>query len=163
MRLATIKYQGKEQVAVQVADGMITVESVGIHVNDMNELIQKYDDIKESIINGLGEAKAISKNQYELLAPIPVPSQDIICLGVNYREHIEETVDVLDFTKKTDAVYFSKRVNKANNPGGNIPVYDFVESLDYEVELGVILKKDALFVYVKLVDFTIVLKKMYLF
>lgn len=143
MRLATIKYQGKEQVAVQVADGMITVESVGIHVNDMNELIQKYDDIKESIINGSSEAKAISENQYELLAPIPVPSQDIICLGVNYREHIEETVDVLDFTKKTDAVYFSKRVNKANNPGGNIPVYDFVESLDYEVELGVILKKDA--------------------
>ncbi len=143
MRLATIKYQGKEQVAVQVADGMITVESVGIHVNDMNELIQKYDDIKESIINGSSVAKAISENQYELLAPIPVPSQDIICLGVNYREHIEETVDVLDFTKKTDAVYFSKRVNKANNPGGNIPVYDFVESLDYEVELGVILKKDA--------------------
>ena len=38
----------------------------------------------------------------------------------DYREHIEETMDVLDFTKKTDAVYFSKRVNRFNNPGSTI-------------------------------------------
>jgi 2-keto-4-pentenoate hydratase/2-oxohepta-3-ene-1,7-dioic acid hydratase in catechol pathway len=69
--------------------------------------------------------------------------QDVICLGVNYRDHIEETVDVLDFTKKTDAVYFSKRVNRFNSPGGIIPDYEIVDSLDYEVELGVILKKDS--------------------
>ena len=54
-----------------------------------------------------------------------------------------EEIVKLDFTKKKDAVYFSKRVNRANDPDGNIPVYDFVDALDYEVELGVILKKDA--------------------
>ena len=82
--------------------------------------------------------------EYRIKAPIPIPIQDIICLGVNYRSHIEETADVMDFTKKADAVYFSKRVNMANDPDGIIPAYDFVDSLDYEVELGVILKKDAL-------------------
>lgn len=85
----------------------------------------------------------ISEDQYRLLAPIPVPIQDVVCLGVNYRDHIEETVDVLDFTKKKDAVYFSKRVNRANDPDGVIPIYGFVDALDYEVELGVILKKDV--------------------
>ena len=49
----------------------------------------------------------------------------------------------VDFTKKTDAVYFSKRVNRFNSPGGIIPDYEIVDSLDYEVELGVILKKDS--------------------
>ena len=143
MRLATIRFQEKECVAVQTEKGMITLESIGVNVMDMNELVRRYDELQDSIKNRIDVAHVIAGKQYDLLAPIPVPLQDVICLGVNYREHIEETVDVLDFTKKKDAVYFSKRVNRANDPDGNIPVYDFVDALDYEVELGVILKKDA--------------------
>ena len=143
MRLTTIKYQGYECVAVQTEDGMVTLESVGIYVADMNELVRRYDELQNVIIEKIAGAKTLEKEEYSILAPIPVPLQDVICLGVNYREHIEETVDVLDFTNKKDAVYFSKRVNRANDPEGNIPVYDFVDALDYEVELGVILKKDA--------------------
>lgn len=143
MRLTTIKYQGYECVAVQTEQGMVTLDSVDIHVADMNELVRRYDELQNVITEKIAEAKSLAKNKYSVLAPIPVPLQDVICLGVNYREHIEETVEVLDFTKKKDAVYFSKRVNRANDPDGNIPVYDFVDALDYEVELGVILKKDA--------------------
>ena len=143
MRLATIRFQEKECVAVQTEKGMITLESIGVNVMDMNELVRRYDELQDSIKNRIDVAHVIVGKQYDLLAPIPVPLQDVICLGVNYREHIEETVDVLDFKNKKDAVYFSKRVNRANDPDGNIPVYDFVDALDYEVELGVILKKDA--------------------
>ncbi len=143
MRLTTIKYQGYECVAVQTEQGMVTLESVGIHVADMNELVRRYDELQNVITEKIAEAKSLAKNEYSVLAPIPVPIQDVVCLGVNYHDHIKETVDVLDFTKKKDAVYFSKRVNRANDPDGNIPVYDFVDALDYEVELGVILKKDA--------------------
>ena len=143
MRLTTIKYQGKECVAVQTEDGMVTLESVGIYVADMNELVRRYDELQNVITEKMAGAKTLAKDEYSVLAPIPVPMQDVVCLGVNYHDHIKETVDVLDFTKKKDAVYFSKRVNRANDPDGNIPVYDFVDALDYEVELGVILKKDA--------------------
>ena len=143
MRLTTIKYQGNECVAVQTEDGMVTLESVGIHVADMNELVRRYDELQNVIPEKMAGAKTLAKDEYSVLAPIPVPMQDVVCLGVNYHDHIKETVDVLDFTKKKDAVYFSKRVNRANDPDGNIPVYDFVDALDYEVELGVILKKDA--------------------
>jgi len=143
MRLTTIKYQGYECVAVQTEQGMVTLNSVDIHVADMNELVRRYDELQNVITEKIAEAKSLAKNEYSVLAPIPVPIQDVVCLGVNYHDHIKETVDVLDFTKKKDAVYFSKRVNRANDPDGNIPVYDFVDALDYEVELGVILKKDA--------------------
>ncbi len=149
MRLATIRYQEKDCVAVMSAKGMIPLEAVGVHVTDMNELVRRYDELQETIKKGIDGAQVLTDGQYKLLAPIPVPLQDVICLGVNYREHIEETVDVLDFTEKKDAVYFSKRVNRANDPDGDIPVYDFVDALDYEVELGVILKKDAFNVTVK--------------
>ncbi|MBR6146789.1 MAG: fumarylacetoacetate hydrolase family protein [Lachnospiraceae bacterium] len=145
MRLYTVESKNDQHVALEYKDGrLVSFKSLGINVKDMNDLILRFDEIYPVIVSLL-EADEIEceENEYRIIAPIPIPIQDIICLGVNYRSHIEETVDVLDFTKKKDTVYFSKRVNRSNDPDGIIPVYDFVDSLDYEVELGVILKKDA--------------------
>ena len=155
MRLYTVEKNGEELLAADGGDGRkVLVRSLGIDAKDMNDLILYWDTYEEPLRKGLNDAKgeeivlpepgaAKEQEGYRILAPIPVPRQDVICLGVNYGDHIKETVKVLDFTKKKDAVYFSKRVNRSNDPGGRIPVYDFVDSLDYEVELGVILKKDA--------------------
>ena len=145
MRLYTVESKNDQHVALEYKDGrLVSFKSLGINVKDMNDLILRFDEIYPVIVSLL-EADEIEseENEYRIIAPIPIPIQDMICLGVNYRSHIEETVDVLDFTKKKDTVYFSKRVNRSNDPNGIIPVYDFVDSLDYEVELGVILKKDA--------------------
>lgn len=145
MKFYTIESGNKQYVAVEKGDRkLITLESMGVSVNDMNDLIARYDELNASIRKGLeADVKELDEAGYVIKAPIPVPDQDIICLGVNYAEHIEETKDTVDFTQKKDAVYFSKRVNKSNDPSGLIPVYDFVDSLDYEAELGVIIGKDA--------------------
>ena len=145
MRLYTIEKENRQYAAVQDDnDRLIPLEELGIQAKDMNDLILHYDAFLPMIIRGLKTERIEEEHAYRIKAPIPVPIQDIICLGVNYRSHIEETVDVLDFTRKKDTVYFSKRVSCANDPDGIIPLYDFVDSLDYEAELGVILKKDAL-------------------
>lgn len=153
MRLYTIDYNGKECVAASTGatDGLVVLEDVGIQIKDMNELIKNYGSLEKEITDALNckNNKYIDKKDFKVLAPIQVPMQDVICLGVNYREHIDETAGVVDFTNKQDAVYFSKRVNKCNNPDGIIPIYDFVDSLDYEVELGVILKEDAFLVSIE--------------
>ena len=151
MKLYTIRYCSQEYVAVLTDKGMVTINSLGIPVSDMNELIRRFDELKEVIIEKLEDKNIpiLEEQDYKILAPIPVPIQDLICLGVNYREHIEETIDVQNFARKKDAVYFAKRVNRANDPDGIVPLYDFVDSLDYEVELGVILKKDAFCVSVE--------------
>jgi len=142
MRFYTIEVGGKEYVAVENSDNkLVTLESMGLKVSDMNDLIVQFDSLRSDIDNCL--KAGVPVENHKILAPIPVPKQDIICLGVNYKEHIDETADLVDFTKKQDAVYFSKRVNRCNDPDGRIPSYDFVDSLDYEVELGVILKQDA--------------------
>ncbi len=146
MRFYTVDVKGKERVAVESTEGgLIALDSMGIRVCDMNELISRYDELKEVIKQGLAQRRdeQLNPNEYRILAPIPCPKQDVICLGVNYRSHIQETVHIHDFTNRTDAIYFSKRVNRCNDPGGRIPAYDFVDSLDYEVELGVILKRDT--------------------
>lgn len=82
-----------------------------------------------------------------LAAPIVFPTQDIICLGINYMAHAEESArfkkEKFD-GERPHAVYFSKRVNEAVAPYGNIQAHtDMVDSLDYEAELAVIIGKDA--------------------
>ena len=81
------------------------------------------------------------------MAPIPNPEQDIICLGVNYMDHLKESSDFLKGAYKEEqeyAVYFGKRVNRASGDKETIPSYPgLVDGLDYEAELAVIIGKDA--------------------
>lgn len=144
MRLYTVEYENKETVAVsQDGKKLYSTSSLGVTVSDMNDLILRWESLFRIITERLAANTAPVLRDYRILAPIPTPLQDIVCLGVNYREHIEETADITDFTDKKDAVYFSKRTNRCTGPDGLIPNYDFVKCLDYEVELGVILGKDA--------------------
>lgn len=83
----------------------------------------------------------------QLQSPIPCPAQDVICLGINYAAHADEALryssDAFS-TEHHDAIYFSKRVSRAVPDGGAIQAHtDFVQKLDYECELAVVLGKDA--------------------
>ena len=90
---------------------------------------------------------AVPLSDVELLAPIPRPRQDVVCLGMNYRDHAEESArySADAFTKNsTAAVYFSKRVSEAGKPDGVIPRHaGLTDRLDYEAELAVVLGKAA--------------------
>ena len=84
--------------------------------------------------------------EIRIVSPIPEPDQDIICLGINYLAYSEESASFkkVAFSKPDQAVYFSKRVNRATDPGDGIPSHkELTSQLDYEAELAVILKKDA--------------------
>ena len=101
MRLYTIEYKGQELPAVMGQSGaMYTLESLGIHVKDMNELIVRFDSLREEIgqkIDGAGAADfaqgvapeadgyvsntvACAPGTYRILAPVPVPMQDVPCM-----------------------------------------------------------------------------------
>ncbi len=141
MKLLTFKYNGKEQV--------------GFLENDKVYAIDKYADMVELITNTSAEELASFKadgegipySDIEKCAPIPHPNQDIICLGVNYAAHAEESArfkkELYDKNSQYP-VYFSKRVDEAVADGGFIESHsDMVDSLDYESELAVIIKGDV--------------------
>jgi len=71
----------------------------------------------------------------KLLAPV-VPSS-IICIGLNYRRHAEET----GATFPKQPVVFFKGVNTLLNPGEAIQIPQFMRSdeVDYECELAVVI------------------------
>lgn len=140
MKLITCLYKGEERV------GALTEESVVfLPYPDMNTLIETAS--RSDLAAALPGAAAVSLEEVTLLAPIPRPRQDVVCLGMNYRDHEKEAAkyDAEAFAKERPAaVYFSKRVSRAGDPDGIIPRYEgLVERLDYEAELAVIIGKTA--------------------
>ncbi len=145
VKFVTYINEGKSSVGVLNAaeTAVIPANELGLKAQSMNELIDELNGSLPVISDG---AKEISLETVTLDAPIPEPKQDIICLGLNYRDHAEEATraDAVFDVQRGDAVYFSKRLNKAAAPGGIIDGhFDICDSLDYEVELGVVIGKDA--------------------
>ena len=85
--------------------------------------------------------------EIRLLAPIEYPEHDILCVGVNYADHLKETQEHLDGSSglcAAKAVYFSKRANRIIGPDETIEArLDLDPCLDYEVELAVIIGKEG--------------------
>ena len=149
MRLYTIGVSGKKLAALELCDGKLyPVTDLGFPYNTMLELIRcgreedlaKLRDLAASeAVPGELEGKGFDKAAVVICSPIPEPDQDIVCLGLNYNEHILETTHVEDFREKEATVYFAKRAARISGPSDIIPAYSFVDTLDYEVELAVIL------------------------
>lgn len=144
MKLVTYRKDGAVRVGALTQDGTAVRP---LPVPDMNTLIETMTlaQVRQAAEAADGDAVALA--DVALLAPIPRPRQDIVCLGMNYKAHLEEAAryNAEAFTKeKPVAVYFSKRVSEAVAPDGFISSHaGIVERLDYEVELGVILGRTA--------------------
>lgn len=145
MKLVTYRLSGAEHVGALTADGKGVLP---LPAADMNTLIETMTlaDLR-SAAAAAERGGAVPLSDVELLAPIPRPRQDVVCLGMNYRDHAEESArySADAFTKNsTAAVYFSKRVSEAGKPDGVIPRHaGLTDRLDYEAELAVVLGKAA--------------------
>ena len=145
MKLVTYQYEGNERVGALTADGAAILP---LPYPDMNTLIESasFADLLSAASAAESSGASVPAAEAVLCAPIPRPRQDIICLGMNYRDHLTEAAnyDSAFAKERPVTVYFSKRVSEAVAPGGVIQSHqDLVERLDYEVELAVILGKTA--------------------
>ena len=133
MKYATIEYKGEEVPVLVLEDGYAPI--IGCASLE--------DAIKSG--NLAGSEERIPFDEAKLLAPIPRPSHDIICLGMNFADHTAEAARFHPNMVREDyAVYFSKRVNEAVACGGEIDSHpDITERLDYEAEVAVIIGRDA--------------------
>ena len=146
MKLVTYRFENTQRVGVLTQDETAVLP---LDYSDMNNLIETASpaDLRSAASAAERAGVRVPLAEVELLAPIPRPRQDILCLGMNYKDHADEAAqyNAEAFTKeKPVAVYFSKRVSQAVAPEGDIERHaGLVERLDYEVELGVILGKAA--------------------
>ena len=153
MKLLTFKHNGNTYIGAvcQCGGKVLKIAEVGLNFNSMQVLIQNIMDSELELIRTATKTSEIFNtlplSEIEFLAPIRYPARDIICLGLNYADHIEEAAR---FNSKKfginmpKAVYFSKRVNESVAPFGKIPPHsDICDSLDYEAELALIISKNA--------------------
>ncbi|ARR00706.1 fumarylacetoacetate hydrolase family protein [Campylobacter porcelli] len=149
MRLLTYKQDNQIKLGVLSANGgVIDISSVGIDKKDMNDLITTLDQAQYQILNELSlKSGGEPYNNIHILSPILSPLQDIICLGINYMEHAKESYRFkkIEFDGKREfPVYFGKRANYILGDGAVFPSHSQItQTLDYEVELALIISKDA--------------------
>lgn len=155
MKLVTYQVEQKIRVGIMSKDGewVFPIESIGPEYETMLDAVKHMSESEIQLLeyNSGQEPYSIRgaarMEEVKLLAPIPVPEQDIICLGINYMDHAEESARFKKEAfggERPYAVYFSKRVNEAVADGAPIPAHEnLVDSLDYEAELAVIIGKDA--------------------
>lgn len=95
------------------------------------------------------EKARIPVSGIRLLAPIPQPLRDIICVGKNYVEHAAEFHGSgFDSTGKeavpSHPVIFTKAMTSVIGPDAEVQSFtDPTETVDYEGELGVVIGKTA--------------------
>lgn len=77
-----------------------------------------------------------------LLAPLPEPRRNIICLGLNYAEHAKESAQARGREAKipTHPVFFTKATNAVNGPYAGIPFDESVSAqIDWEAEMAIVI------------------------
>ena len=142
--------------------GRIKIEEVGetygIISSDGKKIITKLDfqeqtgvpipqTIKEFIVRGwvdevnkyISDIKFSNEiNQDDLLTPIPDPSK-IICLAFNYYDHARDA----GLSPSDEPVIFIKPRTTLNHPFNDVKCPCFVQRLDYEAELAIIIGKNT--------------------
>ncbi|MEI0700338.1 fumarylacetoacetate hydrolase family protein [Brachyspira intermedia] len=150
-----VEWNNTESVGILSKDGNKVIaisEIISDFKCNNNPMIQLINMINENndILNKLKYAeenfeRAYSIENVKILSPIRKPIHDIICVGVNYSDHLGEIKkDMKDFKEVKAPVYFSKRAIEIIGFGDKIKSrFDLDECLDYEVELAVIIGKTA--------------------
>lgn len=144
MRFVTFQQGTVARPGALVGDHVVDLGSVA---PDLLTLIGMGRDGLQRAQEAVSRAdQSVALADVSLLAPIPRPRQNIICVGMNYVEHAYESARSrgLPETLPPHPVFFTKAVTSLNRPDGVIP-YDasVSEQIDWEVELAVVLGRTA--------------------
>ncbi len=151
MHWITFEYKNETKIGALLPSGKAVVElpalEIDRHICNMVELIETLTEEELSKAKALWtdeNPQSIPVENVRLLAPITRPIHDILCVGINYRAHQEESEEFFSLQGKKDEqhIYFSKRASHISGPNDSIPSYPgYDDCMDYEAELAVIIGK----------------------
>lgn len=149
MRLVTYESNGEWRAAIlvedQVVDGSAAAKSIGLaeHTGISNRAIiqwtaeqQAQFETAAKSLAGSSSKDVFSAEKILLGPPIPDPDK-IICLGLNYKSHAEES----GFAVPSVPLLFAKYRNTLTGPTSPIILPQMSEEVDYEGELAVVIGK----------------------
>jgi 2-keto-4-pentenoate hydratase/2-oxohepta-3-ene-1,7-dioic acid hydratase in catechol pathway len=140
MKLASFKDRGATRVAAIDGDHVLALD-----FPDMIALIERFGEVGAQ----LESAVPLPLSEVDLIAPIPCPRRNIICVGKNYRDHARE-FSQSGFEagaiagKEIDnfPAVFTKLPTSVTGPGATVSLHAHVtSSVDYEAELAIVIGK----------------------
>jgi 2-keto-4-pentenoate hydratase/2-oxohepta-3-ene-1,7-dioic acid hydratase in catechol pathway len=158
MKFITIESDGVQSVGVKLEEGVLDLQKALAIVphelvpTDTMEIIEKYELIKpilSSYIENLIQNENIDKARYMLredqitFGPCVTRPSKIICIGLNYRKHAEETNAPIP----KYPILFNKFSNTLTGHDSSIPLPNRVTNqVDYEAELVIVIGKKTKYV-----------------
>ncbi len=98
---------------------------------------------RDALASGRGR---LALAQVRLLAPMPTPARNVLCVGKNYRDHAREVQSTIVTAGGAQdgvpevPIIFTKATSAVIGPGEPIPAYlDPTATVDYEGELAVVI------------------------
>ena len=147
MKLGTCRYQAQQYVFILQGDQVLIPALVPQYDQaiwrDMLTLIDNPPDLTATVA-AASDAMRVPLADIELLAPIPRPRRNVMCLGLNYLEHAEETASQVGRSAKAPEypIVFTKSPTSVIGHDAAIPFDpDTCSQLDWEAELGIIIGK----------------------
>ena len=156
MRLLSYDREGAARLGLLLGERVIDLAdaggALGLALPDgMLAFIEEGDQALEGarrVVDALSpDAAALSRSSWplaetRLLAPIPRPRRNLVCVGLNYAEHAAESRVTQGVPEHP--VYFTKPPSTVIGPGAAIPWHGHVSRrIDWEVELVAVIGRDG--------------------
>jgi 2-keto-4-pentenoate hydratase/2-oxohepta-3-ene-1,7-dioic acid hydratase in catechol pathway len=141
MKLVTYLLGSHVSIGAVVERGVIDLAAIA---PDMLSLIDGGTAALAQVRSFLSaDRTAIPIASVTLLAPIPRPRRNVMCLGQNYRDHSQEMAEARREERKPPT-FFTKATHAVNGPYAAIPFAAAVSvQIDWEAELGVIVGRSG--------------------
>lgn len=139
MKLVTYGNKGNERIGAVVggavvdilsAEGSLPRSILGVLEEDALEAVSR------AVESGLGTQMAL--DSVTLMSPIPRPSK-IVCVGLNYLDHATEQ----NMPLPEHPLLFSKATSSVIGPYDDVVLPAESDQVDYEVELAVVIGREA--------------------
>lgn len=130
----------RQRTGVVDGDDLIDLTDPEIGLpGDMTALLNLGEHAWERAESAPGtSARRWGLDQVELLAPVTLPPK-VLAIGMNYRAHVEE----LGREVPAHQYWFNKQRTAVTGPSGDILIPTVSEQVDYEGELGVVIRRRA--------------------
>ena len=153
MKLVTYSKEGSALCGILTSDGIINITSTWDGLNpprSILEILQRGAECLEKLAEmESSEEPFVPTDSFSLMAPIPRPGK-IIALAGNYSEHIKEAGLSLGLTDSPRNTTVPRPFIMPNTavigPDQEIPWPVYSKTIDYELELSVVIGKKAKFV-----------------
>jgi len=147
MKIATCEYRDGPHLGIVEGDFALLPRLISQYPGFQDALsfirdYRKAREMLEGLLDSEKDRATLHLDHVKLQAPIPRPDKNIMCLGLNYSEHVMETSKAADKESKLPEhpIVFTKNVTSVTGPDAEIVCDPRVTGeLDWEVELGVII------------------------